>query len=188
VSSTTGNVVGVFREHHSLITAISVVEGANDITVYSASVDGVIYAWNLVRRNFYFVYHTRKQFISVFDTLSLSQNTLQVKSSFNVGVPVYDLASIINSPSETEKLVVVSSVAKASVEKKRKFAVLNFDVASQKVTTKLASLQFPRRCTAVLKIPLARILETTGQVLSMEALYQQDQAAIETVLVVASSR
>eukprot|EP00598_Pedospumella_elongata_P003987 CAMPEP_0184981850 /NCGR_PEP_ID=MMETSP1098-20130426/11438_1 /TAXON_ID=89044 /ORGANISM="Spumella elongata, Strain CCAP 955/1" /LENGTH=1398 /DNA_ID=CAMNT_0027505457 /DNA_START=27 /DNA_END=4223 /DNA_ORIENTATION=+ len=162
VSSTTGNVVGVFREHHSLITAISVVEGANEVTVYSASVDGVIYAWNL--------------------------NTLQVKSSFNVGVPVYDLASIINSPSETEKLVVVSSVAKASVEKKRKFAVLNFDVASQKVTTKLASLQFPRRCTAVLKIPLARILEATGQVLSMEALYQQDQAAIETVLVVASSR
>eukprot|EP01032_Pedospumella_encystans_P012327 gene12327-14270_t len=162
VSSTTGNVVGVFREHHSLITAISVVEGANDVTVYSASVDGVIYAWNL--------------------------NTLQVKSSFNVGVPVYDLASIINSPSETEKLVVVSSVAKASVEKKRKFAVLNFDVASQKVTTKLASLQFPRRCTAVLKVPLARILEATGQVLSMEALYQQDQAAIETVLVVASSR
>eukprot|EP01032_Pedospumella_encystans_P007994 gene7994-9529_t len=162
VSSTTGNVVGVFREHHSLITAISVVEGANDVTVYSASVDGVIYAWNL--------------------------NTLQVKSSFNVGVPVYDLASIINSPSETEKLVVVSSVAKASVEKKRKFAVLSFDVASQKVTTKLASLQFPRRCTAVLKIPLARILEATGQVLSMEALYQQDQAAIETVLVVASSR
>ena len=120
--------------------------------------------------------------------LFLLQNTLQVKSSFNVGVPVYDLASIINSPSETEKLVVVSSVTKASVEKKRKFAVLNFDVASQKVTSKLASLQFPRRCTAVLKVPLARILEATGQVLSMEALYQQDQAAIETVLVVASSR
>ena len=111
-----------------------------------------------------------------------------MKSSFNVGVPVYDLASIINSPGETERLVVVSSVAKASAEKKRKFAVLNFDVASQKVTTKLASLQFPRRCTAVLKIPLARVLEATEQVLSMEALYQQDQAAIETVLVVASSR
>ena len=52
VSSTTGNVVGVFREHHSLITAISIVEGVNEVTVYSASVDGVIYAWNLVRSYF----------------------------------------------------------------------------------------------------------------------------------------
>ena len=60
---------------------------------------------------------------------------------------------------------------------------------TSQVTTKLSSLQFPRRCTAVLRIPLSCILAATGQVQSMDALYQPDQAAaVETVLVVATSR
>lgn len=97
----------MFREHHNLITAINVVEKGNNVVVYSASVDGSIFSWDLT--------------------------TQQVIASFNVGVPVYDLSSIIAGSSGAEKLVVVSSVAKASAEKKRKFNVLNFDVSSQKV-------------------------------------------------------
>lgn len=111
-----------------------------------------------------------------------------MQSSFNVGVPVYDLASIIATSGKGEQLVVLSSASKASADKKRKFNVLNFDVSSQKITTKLSSLQFPRRCTGVLRIPLARIMATTGQMLSMDALYQDETAAVESVLVVASSR
>ena len=56
-----------------------------------------------------------------------------VQANFNIGVPVYDLASIVASAGQAERLVVVSSASKASEEKKRKFNVLNFDVASQKV-------------------------------------------------------
>ena len=48
VSSTTGNIVGVFREHHHLVTAIALL-GDQEEVVHSSSVDGVIFEWNLVR-------------------------------------------------------------------------------------------------------------------------------------------
>ena len=48
VSSTTGNIVGVFREHLHLVTAIQVQFNKETIVICSSSVDGSIFVWNLV--------------------------------------------------------------------------------------------------------------------------------------------
>lgn len=51
VSSTTGNIVGVFREHQHLVTAIHVQERNGTVIVHSSSVDGTIVQWNLVSKH-----------------------------------------------------------------------------------------------------------------------------------------
>jgi hypothetical protein len=51
------------------------------------------------------------------------------------------------------------------------------------ITRKLASLQFPRRCTGVLKVPVGRMLEARGEPQSMAA-----EGSVENILVVASAR
>jgi hypothetical protein len=53
---------------------------------------------------------------------------------------------------------------------------------------KLSSLQFPRRCVGVLRVPLTQVLAATGEALSLDTIGGDAQAAEETVLVVASSR
>jgi hypothetical protein len=56
-------------------------------------------------------------------------------------------------------------------------------VVFAQITRKLASLQFPRRCTGVLKVPVGRMLEARGEPQSMAA-----EGSVENILVVASAR
>ena len=51
------------------------------------------------------------------------------------------------------------------------------------VSKKLATLLFPRSCTSVLRVPLSKIMEARGEVVSMGS-----EAVLESIIVVASSR
>jgi len=160
VSSTTGNIVGVFREHHHLVTAIALL-GDQEEVVHSSSVDGVIFEWNL--------------------------KTLAVLTKRTLNSPVFDIVSTGRAANELTLVTGFGSKHKHNSDKKR-FSVVQYNTDELKICRKLSSLQFPRRCTAVLRIPRTQILAATGEALSFNAIGDNGNETAETVLVVASSR